>query len=218
MTDDSIKIEAAAHDWWHQIHLGYGIVTPGACNHGQTEAELSGRWALPDDLANKSVMDIGCWDGLFSVACLRRGAFWVEGVDVVDRPTFVLARKALGYSSHQMRFRKWDAQKPLYTARRELVLCFGVLYHVERPLEVLRNAVRLATETVIIETALAAQVGGGDEGVRWVQARGHADDPTNIWFPTAGAVLDALRVFGCREARQHFLLPGGSRGTFVGTK
>lgn len=222
MTIEEITAGVARNQWRHRIDLGNGILTPGNCDHGQTEEEISARWGLPADLSGKSVLDVGCWDGLFSLACLRRGASSVAAVDLADRrATFDLVMEASGFGA-KTTFSRRDAQECLdYHA--DVVLCFGVLYHVERPLEVIRNCVAAAEDLVIIETALAAQVQGPTTfglgvDIRWVQKRGHDNDPSNVWYPTPQAVLDAMRVFGCIEARQIHREPDGFRGTFIGRK
>ncbi len=213
MNADELKAEVAKHSWWHRIDLGNGVVTPGICSHGQTDEELSERWGIPQDLTGKTVLDIGCWDGLFSLACVRRGAEYVSGVDVIPRPTFELVAEEdpLG---PRLVFSKRDAQEPL-KCQRDIVLCFGVLYHVERPMEVIRNAVAAAHELVVIETAMA-QV--DDPRPQWIQRRGHAGDPTNIWYPNEAAVIDAMKAFGCVEAKLHYEMDCGSRATFIGRK
>lgn len=216
MNSEELKAAVASHTWWHRIDLGNGIVTPGQCPHGQTDEELSLRWGLPSDLTGKSVLDIGCWDGLFSVACLRRGARRVAGIDVIRRETFRLVMDAVGLGTKSTH-RRCDAQDPLHYSVN-VALCFGVIYHVERPLEVIRNAVLAASELVLIETALAAQVHAGNDGTRWVQVRGHDNDRFNVWYPTPDAVVDAMQVFGCVDVQQIYELPGGTRGTFMGRK
>lgn len=213
MDTETIRTEIAKHRWWHRIDLGDGIVTPGECDHGQTQEELSTRWALPADLSNARVLDIGCWDGLFTIASLRRGAKFVHAVDICDRPTFrLVVDDVLGLSDRSLFLRR-DAQAPL-DVFGDIVLCFGVLYHVERPMEVIRNAVMAAGEKVIIETAIMPAI----DPIAWTQARGHDGDPTNIWYPTPGAVLDAMRAFGCSSAEIHYVTPCGTRATFVGGK
>jgi len=65
--------------WWHSIDLGEGVVTPG-----RKSAELlAGEWDALDlpDLAGKSVLDIGAWDGYFSFEAERRGAARVVALD-----------------------------------------------------------------------------------------------------------------------------------------
>lgn len=213
MNTDELKAEVAKYKWWHQINLGNGVVTPGECDHGQTPQELSERWGIPQDLTGKSVLDIGCWDGLFTVACLRRGAATVDAVDVVERPTMYLVTRALGYAdSLAVAQYVRDAQEDMRVFSADVVLCFGVIYHVERPLEVIRNAVWAAQELVIIETAVDLQTAPP----AWILKRGHGGDPTNIWYPNAAAVLDAMKTFGCESAKMIWHMHG--RATFVGRK
>lgn len=65
--------------WWHSIDLGAGVVTPGHKSAELLAAEL-GRLQLPD-LAGRSVLDIGAWDGYFSFAAERMGAGRVVALD-----------------------------------------------------------------------------------------------------------------------------------------
>lgn len=62
-------------NWHHAIDLGNGIVTPGR----------SGQGAAPDehipDVAGRSVLDIGAWDGYYSFLAEQRGAGRVVALD-----------------------------------------------------------------------------------------------------------------------------------------
>jgi tRNA (mo5U34)-methyltransferase len=58
--------------WWHSIDLGAGVVTPGAKSSADHASELE-RMALPD-LAGRTVLDIGGWDGFYAFEAERRGA------------------------------------------------------------------------------------------------------------------------------------------------
>jgi len=64
--------------WWHSIDLR-DSVTPGR----KTPDVLEREWTnlrLPD-LASRSVLDIGCWDGWFSFRAEREGAARVVALD-----------------------------------------------------------------------------------------------------------------------------------------
>lgn len=65
--------------WWHSIDLGQGVVTPGR----KPPELLATEWAALQlgDLAGKSVLDIGAWDGYFSFAAERHGAARVVSLD-----------------------------------------------------------------------------------------------------------------------------------------
>jgi tRNA (mo5U34)-methyltransferase len=65
--------------WWHSIDLAGGIVTPGYKSPQLLREEW--RSLRLDNLAGKSVLDIGAWDGYFSFAAERAGAERVVALD-----------------------------------------------------------------------------------------------------------------------------------------
>jgi tRNA (mo5U34)-methyltransferase len=65
--------------WWHSIDVGNGITTPGQKSAAQLAGELASL-RLPA-LQGKSVLDIGAWDGYFSLAAERLGAAKVTALD-----------------------------------------------------------------------------------------------------------------------------------------
>jgi tRNA (mo5U34)-methyltransferase len=65
--------------WWHSIDLGQGVVTPGHKTPAQLDSELRAM-RLPD-LREKTVLDIGAWDGFFSFTAERLGAEKVTALD-----------------------------------------------------------------------------------------------------------------------------------------
>ena len=65
--------------WWHSIDFGDGVVSDGR----RTAEELAAEWAaleLPD-LAGKTVLDVGAWDGYFSFEAEKHGAARVVALD-----------------------------------------------------------------------------------------------------------------------------------------
>ncbi len=65
--------------WWHSIDLGQGVVTPGHKSPEVLRLEVERqRWP---ELRDKSVLDIGAWDGFFSFEAERRGASRVVSLD-----------------------------------------------------------------------------------------------------------------------------------------
>ena len=65
--------------WWHSIDLGDGVVTPGVKGPELLAAEWDAL-ELPD-LAGRSVLDVGGWDGYFAFEAERRGAARVAVLD-----------------------------------------------------------------------------------------------------------------------------------------
>jgi tRNA (mo5U34)-methyltransferase len=76
---DLAEAIAAVPFWWHSIDLGDGCVTPGHKPLDLLHHELSQLSLV--DLADKSVLDIGAWDGWFSFAAERLGARKVVALD-----------------------------------------------------------------------------------------------------------------------------------------
>ena len=96
---DEILAEVNERNWVHSIDLGHGIVTPGAWgDHNPLLWEAF----RSIDFRGKKVLDIGCWDGLFSFEAEKLGAAQVYATDyIVHRHTqkdgtFELAAKVLG--------------------------------------------------------------------------------------------------------------------------
>jgi tRNA (mo5U34)-methyltransferase len=64
--------------WYHTIDLGNGLVTPGQYDH----RELLKHYGLPDDLAGKTVLDVGPASGFFAIEFEKRGAARVATVEL----------------------------------------------------------------------------------------------------------------------------------------
>jgi len=104
----------------------------------------------PEDLRGKRVLDIGAWDGWFSFECERRGAV-VVAVDCVELDTFVEARRLRGSRVEYLTLdvNELSARK---LGRFDVVLFFGVLYHLRHPLLGLEKAVELSRDIALIES------------------------------------------------------------------
>lgn len=76
-----LEAMVAANDigWWHSIDFGDGVRTSGYKTTDRLAAEVA-NMRLPD-LAGRSVLDIGAWDGYFSYEAERRGAARVVALD-----------------------------------------------------------------------------------------------------------------------------------------
>ena len=84
--------------WWHSIDLGQGVVTKGFKTPETLQHELESL-RLPD-LRDKTVLDIGAWDGFFSFEAEKRGAkrvvafdHHIWSVDLAKRGPTILARR-----------------------------------------------------------------------------------------------------------------------------
>jgi tRNA (mo5U34)-methyltransferase len=63
MSRDDLLRAISQYDWAHSIDLGDGIVTPGMCGPANPHMVAAFNQI---DFCGKTVLDIGCWDGLWS--------------------------------------------------------------------------------------------------------------------------------------------------------
>ena len=134
------KVEALA-PWFHNIDLGHGLHTAPEHFLGDYPRFKFARFAavLPTDLSGKSVLDIGCNAGFYSVEMKRRGAARVLGIDSDQRylAQARLATEALGWSERDggVEFRQLSVYDVAALGEKfDLVIFMGVLYHLRHPL------------------------------------------------------------------------------------
>ena len=135
-TPGDLATAVAALHWWHHIDLGSGVVTPGISNvaHQAWLASL-----LPPRVDGLSVLDIGAWDGFYSFLAEERGARRVLALDRLQNEAahgsgtqpFQLARAA---RRSNVEYRVGDVLSlDRLTEPFDLVLFFGVYYHLRDP-------------------------------------------------------------------------------------
>ena len=104
-------------------------------------------------------LDLACCEGWFSQLLLDWGAQEVLGVDVRAQSVrrAELVRDYLGIDSDRLAFRTADvlALSPEGLGEFDVVLCLGLVYHVEHPMGVLRLARALTRRLCVIESQTA---------------------------------------------------------------
>lgn len=161
---DKIREEIAKHNWFHSIDFGNGIVTP---SHYNTKHLLE-KIRLPLDLSNKEIIDLGSSDGFFSFACEQRGAKRVLAVD----HCFIADKNYAGVRppTQAATLEKFNLAKEIFNSKVEclgadlhsvssdtvgqfdITLFMGILYHVDNPIQVLKNTRSMTKELCILET------------------------------------------------------------------
>lgn len=133
--DLGARIEAL-RPWFHNLRLN-GIETAPEHFLGDYPQAKYARFraALPHDLSGKSVLDVGCNAGFYSLAMKRRGASRVVGIDSDDRylAQARLAADTLGYDG--IEFRRLDVYDVgALREKFDFVIFMGVFYHLRHPL------------------------------------------------------------------------------------
>ena len=130
---DWLKSQVEAEDYWFQeIDLGDGLVTPG---WSKPKVEKLPYYGLPEDMSGMRVLDIGCAEGFFSFEAERRGAAEVVAIDAWPGSIrrFHICRIALGSKVTVHETSVYDLD-PRSFGTFDLVMYFGVLYHLRHPL------------------------------------------------------------------------------------
>lgn len=109
-----------------------------------------------------SALDAGCHEGNFSLALRDAGFATVVGVDVreesVAKARFVAQAMGVGGASfHAMDAEELDRE--LAPGRFDVALVFGLIYHLESPMRVMRQIAARTDHAMIIETQLCPEPG-----------------------------------------------------------
>jgi tRNA (mo5U34)-methyltransferase len=170
--------------------------------------------AIPQDLTGKTVLDIGCNGGFYSIEMKKRGASRVLGIDF-DDAYLEQARFAAQVMEHDIEFRKLSVYDVgMLGERFDVVLFMGVLYHLRHPL----LALDLIHEHVAKDLLVFQSMQRGSHEVlpveqdytfwqveqfdhpgypkmHFIEHR-YANDPTNWWAPNLACVEAMLRSAG----------------------
>lgn len=196
---DLAAIHKLVHEhpnWYHQIELAPGLVTPGG--HPSSEAlKVLDAMGLPRDATGLRVLDIGCRDGFFAFEMERRGAA-VTGLDYADPEVtgFGIASRVLGSRVEYVVANVYDIA-PERFGTFDLVLFLGVLYHLRNPLLALDRLRRVVKPggLVFVETHIVAGPGVGAMDVplwRFYPRAELRGDHTNKWAPNLTGLVRAL--------------------------
>src|ERR1044072_5972825 len=136
LTQDQIRQRVAElGQWFHNLDLR-GVKTAPDHFLGDYPEVKWQRFAssISDDLTGKSVLDVGCNAGFYSMQMKRRGADRVVGLDT-DENYLAQARCAAKVSGAEIEFRKLSVYRVGELHEKfDLVLFMGVLYHLRHPL------------------------------------------------------------------------------------
>ena len=202
--------------WFHNIDLG-GIWTAPDHFLGDYPNMKFQRFAphLPEDLTGKSVLDIGCNAGFYSMEMKRRGADRVLGLDHDDRylEQARFAAATLGYNNIEFRNHSvYDVGS--LGEKFDVVIFMGVLYHLRHPLLALDLIHEHVAKDILIFQSMqrgSMQVMEIEEDYPFEETehffesaypklhfieREYAHDWTNWWAPNRACAEAMLRASG----------------------
>ena len=172
--------------------------------------------AIPADLSGKTVLDIGCNGGFYSMEMKRRGADRVVGIDF-DADYLAQAQFAASVEGLDIDFRQMSVYDVAQLGERfDVVFFIGVLYHLRHPLLALdlihehvtrdlmvfqsmqrgsQDMPEIAENYPFSETAVFDQP--GYPKMHFIEQR-YSNDGTNWWTPNRACAAAMLRSAGYR--------------------
>ena len=233
----------ALGEWFHNIDLG-GVQTAPEHFLGDFPRVKWERFqdAIPADLRGKTVLDIGCNAGFYSIEMKRRGADRVLGIDFDER-YLAQAHYAADMLGLDIEFRKLSVYDVYKLGQQfDIVLFLGVFYHLRHPLLALDLIHEHVSRNLFVFQSLqrgtdAVEQVDDDYGFWHTDAferpgfpkmyfieKRYAGDPTNWWIPNRAGVEAMLRSAGF-EILEHLAndvfvcrrrsLPSGPRAIYV---
>jgi tRNA (mo5U34)-methyltransferase len=210
-------IEGTDFVWHQRFELAEGVYAPGAHDLDY----LFEAAEVPLDLTRKSVLDIGTANGGAAFVCERRGAAPVVAIDIYppDWFGFDAIRAFLGSSVEYVTGNVY-ALGSLLSREFDLILFWGVLYHLRHPLLAL-DAVRAAVADggeISIETAVSDDALGDVAGApvaRFYRGPELGGDSSNWFAPSTTCLVDWCESSGLRVKRTHVWGEGDMKRAMV---
>ena len=220
MTRSEIAAEVQRLEpWFHCIDLGDGLVTKSKSAIGEPVEHPRPTWekvkvCLPEDLSGKSVLDVGCNAGFYSIEMKRRGAARVVGIDsqrdLVRQAKFV--RQMVGLEIDYRRMSVYDLD-PRELGQFDITLALGLIYHCKHLVLALEKLFLVTRDLLILETAIYPPErapesflyaeGGAQPTLHplaYVENRPDAKEAVFNWFlPSTGALCALLKNIGFDE-------------------
>lgn len=206
--EETLHMIAECDEWFHQINVGHGIITPGSRDCSIKLAALN----IPEDLTDWTVLDIGANDGFYSFECETRGAsrvlatdypHWTGDVEYLPPEIERVKRKDHFETARKLRNSSVeDKTISIYDLNNEelgtfnLVMLYGVLYHLVHITIGLERAIQMCNRLIIIESAAHKDNRSDDLPLMLYE-------PTlsSWWYPNAECLKKMMLFFGCDEVK-----------------
>lgn len=160
----------------------------------------TGDYILERDVKDKTVLDIGCYKGYTSLYCSMKGAKSVTGIDAWPRSFMLKLADSVainlqeGQHDININYINIDvlSDRFLGLGQFDVVICAGVLYHVNNVVSFLDRVRNVTRERLFLETAVTKKY--GDSPV--MELAGPDFDPSCWWIPTTACLLELLETAG----------------------
>jgi tRNA (mo5U34)-methyltransferase len=190
-------IEREKFTWHQRFELAPGVWTPGVSPV---------RWLcdvakIPEDLSGLTALDVGTTNAGTAFELERRGAARVVAIDIYDSDWFGVGAltKFLESRVEYVRASVYELRQR-FPERFDVVIFWGVLYHLRHPLLALDNLRSVAGRDISLESAVCDSelpLGEREQAlVRFYRRDELGGDPSNWFVPTVAALEDWCRSAG----------------------
>lgn len=190
MNAEEIKAAVEQLHWYHEIDVCDGLRTVPVARFPEVW-ELIETGMKDMKLEGKRVLDIGTRDGKYAFAAEKMGAT-VVAIDNNQSPGALLLKD---YFDSKVQFRE-QSLYDLDADRYDVILFFGVLYHLRYPM----NAIRILSQLLPIGGKLYIESGMMDAHnelpMMYCPVRESPYEVTSCTFFNFGGLLETLWSFG----------------------
>jgi tRNA (mo5U34)-methyltransferase len=201
--------------WFHNINLKGVQTAPDHFLGDYPNTKFQGfAHAVPANLQGKTVLDVGCNGGFYSIEMKKRGASRVVGIDSDER-YLAQARYAAEVLGMDIEFQNKSVYDVAALGEKfDVVIFMGVLYHLRHPL----LALDLLYEHVVGDMLIFQSMQRGSDKVDALKddyefwdtdifespgfpqlyfiENNYSHDPTNWWIPNRACMEAMLRSAG----------------------
>jgi hypothetical protein len=216
--DREIEERIASFPRWHYGFELRGHQTPSSPARVEAHRNRAAYFMEPvirhfgGSLEGKRVLDLGCNAGFWSLHAAEANCDFVLGIDGrqmhIDQANFVFEVK--GFDARRYEFvcaNVFDFDYEV-VGPFDIVLCLGLLYHVNKPISLLEAIAPVNTDLLVIDTKISTARGSSLDLRRdQVDRPMDAVDYDLVMVPTARAVIDMAQLFGYDARALGF--PGG---------
>ena len=158
---------------------------------------LKHRWdayKLPKSMKNKSFLDVGCWAGGFVRHAAELGSVQSVGVDSVSDSDWNKHER----NHKRVVFRQMNVFSASFLTTLfsfDVVLCSGVLYHVDNPVGLLRRLRNVTNKLCVVETAISMR---GEEVpiLQYCPGDSFDNNPSNWFLPNVAFLREITAEVG----------------------
>ena len=201
--------------WYHNLEI-----TPGLSTNPPMGGHPMSRWQIlepfvPKDLSGKTVLDIGCNAGYFSLQMKKRRASRVVSIDIM--PQFLAqARFISAWEDAPLEIRQMDTYDVESLGSFDYVVFVGVLYHLKHPLYALEKIANVCTDTLLFQSVVRGPEGDFNPKEDYPESEASIfdlpeypkmyfveklfnGDVSNWWFANQSCLKAMIRTAGFRE-------------------